>query len=543
MSGTIGGFWRYMFSPRLFKNYGPNEKQYIPSSMEHYADQMITALSVIWKVGIYTSPIIIGILYKRGVFSNTDSMYGMSKLATGIGVILIVAFIIRGAGRATNPMYVQFLEILDQAQYNASKPAIKHLSRYDFEFFAWPVEFQAKDVVEIEGDRYDQQHRIYIQSPSAPSFLTSLPFGVFLRPPLHLLGYLATHTFGIRLLYPGQLHLVQAMTRASCTQGRTWLVQMQKGQRAKVRARDGNDIDTMFVDKRNVSTNGSTLVICCEGNAGFYEMGIMATPIEAGYSVLGWNHPGFGGSTGVPYPAQEQNAIEIVMQYAMYKLQFPVENILLFGWSIGGYTSTWAAMNFPKVKGIVLDASFDDLMPLALNHMPGWADSIVRLAVREYVNLNHYEQLSMYPGPVLIIRRTLDEVIALNENDISSNRCNYLLTKLMKYRYPQIFDEAVMKIVNDYLALNPTAAQEFVRAYTINDDLCRQQLESYVSELGKTFPMDIGDNWTTERKIPLALYLVRKYFKDHVSLHCAPLPVDMFQIPWDVNVESDYVMP
>lgn len=538
MAVPIGGFWRYMFSPKLYKHYGPNERQYVPSSMEHYADQMINALSVIWKVGIYTSPFIIGILYKKGVFTCPDSMWNMTKLATGIGVILIVAYLVRGVSRASNPMYVQFLGVLEQAQ-NATKPSIKQLSQYDFEFYAWPVEFQAKDVLEIEGERYEQS-RLYIQSPS--SFLTST-WGMILRPPLHLLGYLATHTFGIRLLYPGQLQLVQLMTWASCSQGRTWLVQMQRGQRAKLKARDGNDIDAMFVDKRNSTVNGNILVICCEGNAGFYEMGIMATPIEAGYSVLGWNHPGFGGSTGVPYPAQEQNAIEIVMQYAMYKLQFPVENILLFGWSIGGYTSTWAAMNFPKVKGIILDASFDDLMPLALNHMPSWADSVVRLAVREYVNLNHYEQLSMYPGPVLIIRRTLDEVIALNENDISSNRCNYLLIKLMKCRYPQIFDDDVMRIINDYVALNPTAAQEFIQPYAINHDLCRQQLENYISEYGKTFPMDIGENYTTELKIPLALYLVRKYFKDHVSLHCAPLPVDLFQIPWDINVENDYVMP
>lgn len=43
--------------------------------------------------------------------------------------------------------------------------------------------------------------------------------------------------------------------------------------------------------------NGAFLVICCEGNAGFYEVGVIGTPLEAGYSVLGWNHPGFGGST------------------------------------------------------------------------------------------------------------------------------------------------------------------------------------------------------------------------------------------------------
>ena len=41
-------------------------------------------------------------------------------------------------------------------------------------------------------------------------------------------------------------------------------------------------------------------VVCFEGNAGFYEMGCSGTPIECGYSVLGWNHPGFAGSTVSP---------------------------------------------------------------------------------------------------------------------------------------------------------------------------------------------------------------------------------------------------
>lgn len=45
------------------------------------------------------------------------------------------------------------------------------------------------------------------------------------------------------------------------------------------------------------TTEGNTLVICCEGNAGFYEVGIVNTPLMAGYSVLGWNIPGFASST------------------------------------------------------------------------------------------------------------------------------------------------------------------------------------------------------------------------------------------------------
>lgn len=41
------------------------------------------------------------------------------------------------------------------------------------------------------------------------------------------------------------------------------------------------------------------------------------------------------------------------MQFAIHKLGFKVENIILFGWSIGGYTTSWAAMNYPDVKGVV----------------------------------------------------------------------------------------------------------------------------------------------------------------------------------------------
>lgn len=102
-----------------------------------------------------------------------------------------------------------------------------------------------------------------------------------------------------------------------------------------------------------------------------------------------------------------------MVQFAIIKLGFMPENIMLFGWSIGGYSSSWAAMNYPDIKGLVIDATFDDILPLALNHMPSWWEPIVRLAIREHVNLDVYQQLSKYPGPVFLIRRTDDEVICL----------------------------------------------------------------------------------------------------------------------------------
>ena len=90
--------------------------------------------------------------------------------------------------------------------------------------------------------------------------------------------------------------------------------------------------------------------------------------------MLGWNHPGFAGSSvsskcskyiskaeqvifysilqrelklticlcfftgilqGFPGPESERNAIDVVIQYAVEKLGFPVSKIIIYAWSIG----------------------------------------------------------------------------------------------------------------------------------------------------------------------------------------------------------------
>jgi pimeloyl-ACP methyl ester carboxylesterase len=214
------------------------------------------------------------------------------------------------------------------------------------------------------------------------------------------------------MIYPGSIGLIQKYLHQMLVQGRAKLVIENNGTRSKVQTLDGNEIDTMFVDNRNTkSDNGKTLVITAEGNAGFYEIGIMGTPLDLRFSVLGFNHPGFGGSSGEPLPSQDQNAVDAVMQFAIESLGFAPENIMLFGWSIGGYSSLWLASQYPNIKGVVLDATFDDLLYLALPRMPESLSSIVRIAIRDFCNLNNNELITQYNGPVLMIRRTEDEVI------------------------------------------------------------------------------------------------------------------------------------
>ncbi|CAH2013610.1 unnamed protein product [Acanthoscelides obtectus] len=137
-------FWDCIFSPRLVKIYGngPVERLYEPKTFEKWGDQVINSLYVIWKIGVYTSPFLVGMLYQRGYF-EPDGLITLTKLVTSVGVILVVSFCIRGMGRAENPTYTRFLATLQTAQKDLSPSIKQQLNMYDFEFKAWPVEYKS----------------------------------------------------------------------------------------------------------------------------------------------------------------------------------------------------------------------------------------------------------------------------------------------------------------------------------------------------------------------------------------------------------------
>uniref|UniRef100_A0A8D0AN81 Abhydrolase domain containing 16A, phospholipase n=1 Tax=Sander lucioperca TaxID=283035 RepID=A0A8D0AN81_SANLU len=336
--------------------------------------------------------------------------------------------------------------------------------------------------------------------------------------PCHIISFLIAHSFGRRMLYPGSVGLLQKAMRPMLLQGQARLIEEFDGQRNKLVACDGNDIDTMFVDRRrDGGQNGQTLVICCEGNAGFYEVGCMNTPLEGGYSVLGWNHPGFGGSTGVPFPQNEANAMDVVIQFAIHKLGFQLTDIVVYAWSIGGFTASWAVMSYPEIQSVVLDASFDDLLPLALKVMPDSWRPLVQHTVRQYMNLNNAEQLLKYQGPVLLIRRTRDEIITTTgPEDVMSNRGNDLLLKLLQFRYPKIMTDEGVRVVRQWLgSSNPLEEASVYSGYEVDDDWCVSVLQSYQADRDVLFP------WSA-----------RKYMRNFETTHCTPLPASEFHSPW-----------
>ncbi|KAI0213665.1 Phosphatidylserine lipase ABHD16A [Lamellibrachia satsuma] len=496
-------------------------RAYKPNTLEVIGDSIVKVLRFCWSVTYYSSPVLLVVLYRRGIFTRPNLTYYYPHAIT-LNAILIIAVFIRSVGRYMNKEYFTFIKTLQSAKSVMSTTSLRQLAKYDFDFSQWPVNFKCrKSNVVVET--------VPKNNKSLWENITDLP--------CRLLSYVVAHTFGCMLLYPGATSLVQTIMWPALLQGRSRLIEEKKGQRAKLVTADNNEIDTMYVDRRNDpdTCDGKVLVVCCEGNSGFYEVGCMNTPLEAGYSVLGWNHPGFGGSTGVPWPHSEQNAIDAVMQYTIQKLHYQPENIVLFAWSIGGYTATWAAKAYPDVKYVVLDATFDDIVPLATAKMPESWRSLVTRTVKSYMRLDNARQLCQYPGPVLLIRRSRDEMITTRDpTELSSNRSNDVLMKLLKHRYPNLVDETTKPYLKEWLQVERTKQAELMAKHNVCESDCCKEFPSQGS-----YPDPIGEGYPLDRKVQLMLFLASKYMDEFDSTHCTQLPTSMFRKPWMGECSDD----
>ena len=194
------------------------------------------------------------------------------------------------------------------------------------------------------------------------------------------------------------------------------------------------------------------------------------------------------------------------------------------------FFSSFLAMNYPNIKGVIIDASFDELLPLAVPRMPNFLAPLVSYSVKKFVTLNVAEQLKNYPGPVQLIRRTMDEMISTEMDSLISNRGNNLLVKLLEHRYPHLIGNEQLKQLWLFLSLEEPRQFDLIEKWKIDED----QMKQILSNDPPHFPSDLGkdDKIDTDTKTRLVLFLAKIYFINVDSTHCTPLPVDKFQIQW-----------
>ena len=171
------------------------------------------------------------------------------------------AFIVRGFSRYQNADYREFIGVLNRLSALPREKVFEFenvLNKYDFDFRAWPVCFKWEDSSLADPKRPPE----LIQSNQNLTVLEKIK-----RLPFTVLSYLAIKCFGRRMMYPGSVDILQKMMESMLNDGRYRLIEHYQGKRYKLEAVDGNEIDTIFIDNRNKTSVGNTLVVCCEGNA------------------------------------------------------------------------------------------------------------------------------------------------------------------------------------------------------------------------------------------------------------------------------------
>ncbi|XP_009449119.3 phosphatidylserine lipase ABHD16A isoform X1 [Pan troglodytes] len=471
---------------------------YQPRALEKHADSILALASVFWSISYYSSPFAFFYLYRKGYLS-LSKVVPFSHYAGTLLLLLAGVACLRGIGRWTNPQYRQFITILEATHRNQSSENKRQLANYNFDFRSWPVDFHWEEPSSRKESRGGPSRRgVALLRPeplhrgTADTLLNRVK-----KLPCQITSYLVAHTLGRRMLYPGSVYLLQKALMPVLLQGQARLVEECNGRRAKLLACDGNEIDTMFVDRRGT-----------------------AEPQ--------------GQKLGVPFPQNEANAMDVVVQFAIRRLGFQPQDIIIYAWSIGGFTATWAAMSYPDVSAMILDASFDDLVPLALKVMPDSWRGLVTRTVRQHLNLNNAEQLCRYQGPVLLIRRTKDEIITTTvPEDIMSNRGNDLLLKLLQHRYPRVMAEEGLRVVRQWLEASSQLEEASIYSrWEVEEDWCLSVLRSYQAEHGPDFPWSVGEDMSADGRRQLALFLARKHLHNFEATHCTPLPAQNFQMPW-----------
>ncbi|XP_063719743.1 phosphatidylserine lipase ABHD16A-like [Symsagittifera roscoffensis] len=530
------------------------EKRFLPYEPTLLETMPETAIGVIKTLFSFTRNawfLIIPYMYMRDYFTRQGCLYLLNW--TGVVTLLFCfSFAVRATGRFLNPVYSKFVDV----RYDTSlSPEQKKeaLAKFSYEFSHCDPDFDLSS----SSDNRLRDFKPTFRLPPHFTIAQSSFLGRIFKMPYDLLCNVAMNVVGRRMIYPGSLQILNSLLSEPRDEARSkFLLKYEGARRVKLVSELSDEVDAFVVDRRNKdssvgeSLNGDKIVICTEGNGGFYEIGIMATPLEAGYSVLGWNHLGFGGSSGLPWPENEQAAIDTVYKYARVELGFADEDIVLFAWSIGGYATSWLAMNYPNIGAVVIDASFDDLVPLALAKMPQFASGLITRGIRLFMDLRVSEQLKGYPGPVLFYRRTRDEIITTQMHDLSSNRGNDLALDLIEHRYPHLFEESdafMREYALDYLSEKLDASswggmgggmdsnQKDPNATAVSYSTTQSHVEKFrmdeLNSKGDWFPSQLGRKSSESEKKQILECLLQKYITDLADVHCTPLPVSKFRIP------------
>ncbi len=162
----------------------------------------------------------------------------------------------------------------------------------------------------------------------------------------------------------------------------------------KLASEHGEELSAYYLE----APNSPKLLLYSHGNG--EDIGSVRPILESfqkqGISVLAYEYPGYGTSTGSPSENGTYAAIKAAYTHATGQLGYQPEQITLYGRSLGSGPSTWLAEQEP-VAGLILDGAFSSTFRV-----------MTEIKLLLWDRFDNYARLPHIQCPVLVIHGTHD---------------------------------------------------------------------------------------------------------------------------------------
>ncbi len=165
----------------------------------------------------------------------------------------------------------------------------------------------------------------------------------------------------------------------------------------KLQASDGETISAYYLPAKDTKR----LIIYSHGNG--EDIGTARPFLQLftrmDVSVLAYDYPGYGTSSGQPSEAGCYAAIEAAYKHAIETLGYTPDQITLYGRSLGSGPSSWLAEQEP-VAGLIFDGAFTSTFRV-----------LTGVKLLPWDKFDNYARLPKIQCPLLLIHGTLDRTV------------------------------------------------------------------------------------------------------------------------------------
>lgn len=205
--------------------------------------------------------------------------------------------------------------------------------------------------------------------------------------------------------------------------------------------------DSYMINKIAHDKTKKKLIIYFQGNGqtlnNFDDLKKHYMETDTAFCMVDW--PKHGASTGALTHESMLRQAELAYQFAVQKLGYKEEDILVKGTSLGCFQALSLAKKHSNIDSLELDQPFSTMEQVSRAELLsntsclGWLiGSLMKRAIQRYYNFNNMsnlDQLQKFKGSIKIIRRTNDSLTSLDDKNLTGScLTNHVIKRIIEER-------------------------------------------------------------------------------------------------------------